>query len=141
MKIFEGGLIAYVKILGSLNSKNYTSIHKALSVHKWAVQHADCLQLYSYFTRCSVRITSTKDLRIFMRNVNGALDLNTRQGSNVTTKGKVCNLKAKAVSFPCQSHNYLYRYLKHTTNITSSHYPTQMENIRFSYLWSSVLHE
>lgn len=105
------------------------------------MSHADYLQLYGYFTLCSVRITHTKDLWIFMGKVNGALDLNTKQGSNVTTKGKFHNLKAKAVSFSCQSHNYLYRGLKHTTNIKGRHYPTRMENICFSCLWSNILDE
>jgi len=34
----------------------------------------------------------------FMGNMKGALNLNTKQGSTVTTKGKVCNLKVKATS-------------------------------------------
>lgn len=58
------------------NSKNCTSIHKALSEHEWTMQCGDYSQLYGYFTQCSVKMPSTKDLWIFM---NKDLDLSTKQ--------------------------------------------------------------
>jgi len=76
----------------------------------------------------------------FMGNMKGALNLNTKQGSTVTTKGKVCNLKVKATSSHAVPMVICIGAWKHTL-IWGSHYPTQMENIWFSYLWSSVIHE